>query len=198
MARIVGRGASQRESLLVVKITGGARERVDDMASGQPRGGTGDGPDQVQGRLATLGRELSQATVLFHAQVAEHVGLSSTDHKCLDLAVQAERSLTAGQIADMSGLSTGAVTGVIDRLERAGFVRRVRDPHDRRKVLVEVSRGSLARYGDVFEGLAAALKDTVSGYTPDELAAIERYLASMIQTLRDEARRLSARHAAHA
>jgi DNA-binding MarR family transcriptional regulator len=169
------------------------------MASARAQGGTGDGPDrQVLDRLAALGHELSQATVLFHAQVAEHVGLSSTDHKCLDLAVQAERPLTAGQIAEMSGLSTGAVTGVIDRLERAGFVRRVRDPHDRRKVLVEVSRGSLARYGDVFEGLAAALEGTVADYTPEELAAIERYLASMVETMRGEARRLAARHSATA
>ena len=56
--------------------------------------------DVVIERFATLGRQLSQATVLFHEQIAEHVGLSATDHKCLDLAVQAERPLTAGQIDD--------------------------------------------------------------------------------------------------
>jgi DNA-binding MarR family transcriptional regulator len=141
-------------------------------------------------RFATLGRQLSQATVLFHAQIAEHVGLSATDHKCLDLAVQAERPLTAGQIADLSGLSTGAVTGVIDRLERAGFVRRVRDPHDRRKVLVEVSKGSLTRYGDAYDGLWSALDRTIADYTEDELKAIERWVASMVATLRAEAERL--------
>jgi len=141
-------------------------------------------------RFATLGRQLSQATVLFHAQIAEHVGLSATDHKCLDLAVQAERPLTAGQIADLSGLSTGAVTGVIDRLERAGFVRRVRDPHDRRKVLVEVSKGSLTRYGDAYDGLWSALDRTIADYTEAELVAIERWVASMVATLRAEAERL--------
>jgi DNA-binding MarR family transcriptional regulator len=142
-------------------------------------------------RFATLGRQLSQATVLFHAQIAEHVGLSATDHKCLDLAVQAEHPLTAGQIAELSGLSTGAVTGVIDRLERAGFVRRVRDPHDRRKVLVEVSRGSLARYGDAYDGLWSALDATLTDYTEDELIAIERWVGSMVATLRAEAERLA-------
>jgi DNA-binding MarR family transcriptional regulator len=143
-------------------------------------------------RFATLGRQLSQATVLFHAQIAEHVGLSATDHKCLDLAVQAERPLTAGQIADLSGLSTGAVTGVIDRLERAGFVRRVRDPHDRRKVLVEVSKGSLTRYGDAYDGLWSALDRTIADYTEAELVAIERWVASMVATLHAEADRLAA------
>lgn len=147
--------------------------------------------DTVAERFAALGRQLSQATVLFHEQVAEHVGLSATDHKCLDLAVQAERPLTAGQIAELSGLSTGAVTGVIDRLERAGFVRRVRDPHDRRKVLVEVTRGSLARYGDAYDGLWAALDSTLTDYTEDELTAIERFVLSMVRTLRTEAEKLA-------
>jgi DNA-binding MarR family transcriptional regulator len=144
-------------------------------------------------RFAALGRQLSQATVLFHAQIAEHVGLSATDHKCLDLAVQAERPLTAGQIAELSGLSTGAVTGVIDRLERAGFVRRVRDPHDRRKVLVEVSKPSLSRYGDAYDGLWSAIDRTISDYTEDELKAIERWVTSMVAMLRGEAQRLAGR-----
>lgn len=148
--------------------------------------------DVVIERFATLGRQLSQATVLFHAQIAEHVGLSATDHKCLDLAVQAEDPLTAGQIAELSGLSTGAVTGVIDRLERAGFVRRVRDPHDRRKVLVEVSRGSLARYGNAYGGLWSALDSALEGYTEDELKAVERFVVTMVRALGDEAEKLAA------
>ena len=149
--------------------------------------------DVVIERFAALGRQLSQATVFFHEQIAEHVGLSATDHKCLDLAVQAERPLTAGQIAELSGLSTGAVTGVIDRLERAGFVRRVRDPHDRRKVLVEVSRSSLTRYGDAYDGLTAALEHALAGYSADELRAIESFVQTMVRTLRGEAEKLAAR-----
>jgi DNA-binding MarR family transcriptional regulator len=149
--------------------------------------------DVVIERFAALGRQLSQATVFFHEQIAEHVGLSATDHKCLDLAVQAERPLTAGQIAELSGLSTGAVTGVIDRLERAGFVRRVRDPHDRRKVLVEVSRTSLTRYGDAYDGLSAALRDALTGYSEGELKAIESFVQAMVRTLRDEAEKLAGR-----
>jgi DNA-binding MarR family transcriptional regulator len=162
------------------------------MASAEPSPAAETPKDVLIERFATLGRKLSQATVLFHAQIAEHVGLSATDHKCLDLAVQAERPLTAGQIADLSGLSTGAVTGVIDRLERAGFVRRVRDPHDRRKVLVEVSKGSLTRYGDAYDGLWSALDRTIADYTEAELVAIERWVASMVATLRAEAARLAA------
>lgn len=150
-------------------------------------------PQDVKERLAALSRELSGATVLFHAQVAEQVGLSPTDHKCLDLALRSDVPLTAGQIAERSGLSTGAVTGVIDRLERAGYVRRVRDPHDRRKVLVEVSRNNLTAYGDAFDGLWHALDRALANYTSDELKAIERYITEMISVLSAEAHRLAAR-----
>ena len=151
-------------------------------------------PQDVKERLAALSRELSGATVLFHAQVAEQVGLSPTDHKCLDLALRSDVPLTAGQIAERSGLSTGAVTGVIDRLERAGYVRRVRDPHDRRKVLVEVSKNNLTAYGDAFDGLWLALDRALANYTPDELKAIERYITEMIGVLSAEAHRLAARN----
>jgi DNA-binding MarR family transcriptional regulator len=161
------------------------------MSSPEPSGDAQQARTALVERFASLGRQLSLATVSFHAQIAEHVGLSATDHKCLDLAMQAEHPLTAGQIAELSGLSTGAVTGVIDRLERAGFVRRVRDPHDRRKVLVEVSRGSLARYGNAYDGLSAALDRTITDYTEDELKAVERFLVTMVQTLADESTRLA-------
>ncbi|HEY4454068.1 MAG TPA: MarR family transcriptional regulator [Pseudonocardiaceae bacterium] len=155
--------------------------------------GEGSVPQDVKERLAALSRELSGATVLFHAQVAEQVGLSPTDHKCLDLALRSDVPLTAGQIAERSGLSTGAVTGVIDRLERAGYVRRVRDPHDRRKVLVEVSKNNLTAYGDAFDGLWRALDRALANYTSDELKAIERYITEMISVLSAEAHRLAAR-----
>lgn len=153
--------------------------------------GRGTVPDDVQDRFVTLSRQLGRATTLFNSRAARRVGLSATDHKCLDLAARTERPLTAGQIAEGSGLSTGAVTGVIDRLERAGYVRRVRDPRDRRKVLVEVSRMSLSRCADPVMGLREALAKTLAGYTPDELAVIERYLGETVEVLSVEANKLA-------
>src|SRR5690348_11776952 len=100
---------------------------------------TGKVPAAVLEKFGQLNRELSTVMVLFHSRIAEQMGLSGTDHKCLELVLRSAEPITAGRIAQLSGLSTGAVTGVIDRLEQRGFVRRVRDPHDRRKVLVEVA-----------------------------------------------------------
>lgn len=129
-------------------------------------------------------REISAMTVMFHTRVAGQMGLSPTDEKCLDFASRADGPLTAGRLAELSGLSTGAVTGVIDRLERAGFVRRVRDPHDRRKVLVEVTYGEFEKYGHLFMKARDSLEEVLGHFGDDELQVIERYLKLQIETFR--------------
>jgi DNA-binding MarR family transcriptional regulator len=96
-------------------------------------------------------RRSHAATDRFDQAVADALGINRTDMRCLDI-VQLEGPVTAGRLAELTGLTTGAITTVIDRLEKAGFARRVRDPHDRRRVLVEMSpetmRGSENFYGE--------------------------------------------------
>src|SRR5579862_5106863 len=90
-------------------------------------------------RLVEIGEasRLSQgATNLFDERLGEFLGINNTDGRCMDIIARIGR-LSAGQLAIHSGLTTGAVTAVIDRLEAAGYVGRVRDPLDRRKVWVE-------------------------------------------------------------
>lgn len=135
---------------------------------------------EVLERFGQLGRELSTMTVLFHSRIAEQMGLSGTDHKCLELAMRAKEPLTAGQIAQLSGLSTGAVTGVIDRLERRGFVRRVRDPHDRRKVLVEVSEIDESRYVHLFQDAVDFTERVLAQFSAEEFDVIERYCRAQL------------------
>ncbi|WP_367132884.1 MarR family winged helix-turn-helix transcriptional regulator [Saccharothrix sp. HUAS TT1] len=141
-------------------------------------------PADVLERFSAYARESSALTVLFHSRVAERMGLSPTDEKCLDLAMRAEGPITAGRIAELSGLSTGAVTGVIDRLERAGYVRRVRDPHDRRKVLVEVTVDDEGAVADLFVGALDTLREVLAGFTPEERDVLERYNQALIETFR--------------
>jgi DNA-binding MarR family transcriptional regulator len=74
----------------------------------------------------------------FDNLAAQRLGVNRTDLNCLDI-IQRIGSMTAGELAVQSGLTTGAVTAVIDRLEEAGYVRRVRDDVDRRRVMVEVT-----------------------------------------------------------
>ncbi|WP_433267846.1 MarR family winged helix-turn-helix transcriptional regulator [Actinosynnema sp. CS-041913] len=134
-------------------------------------------------RFGFYAREASTLTILFHSRVAEQMGLSPTDEKCLDLVVRAEDPITAGRIAELSGLSTGAVTGVIDRLEKAGYVRRVRDPHDRRKVLVEVTMAD-HRFDHLFIGAQETLREVLAQFTPDERRVLEHYNKTLIEVFR--------------
>src|SRR5262245_65424320 len=98
--------------------------------------------------LALLGRKLAgeQAakTVLFQQAIADRLGLNSTDLMCLSLLSDAE-PLTAGQLAEATGLTTGSVTVMIERLETAGYVRREKDATDRRRVIVRPVAESIER-----------------------------------------------------
>jgi len=89
-------------------------------------------------RLAEEIRSGQRATDKVDELVAELLGVNRTDARCLDILEQDGR-ISAGKLASSSGLSTGAVTAVVDRLERAGYVRRVPDPTDRRRVFVELT-----------------------------------------------------------
>ncbi|NIH86938.1 MarR family transcriptional regulator [Amycolatopsis granulosa] len=143
-------------------------------------------PPEVLARFAEYGRESSTLAVLRHAQIAEKMGLSATDHKALDLAARAEGPLTAGEIARVTGLSTGAVTGVIDRLERAGFVRRVRDANDRRKVLVEVLPLDEDKVAPLFSSALVVTEKVLEKFTPAERDVIERYQSELNALLRED------------
>src|SRR5579885_1278422 len=91
--------------------------------------------EEIVGRLA---RRHSTAVVLFHHAVAERLGLGPTDHKCLDLL--RERGAMAGSdLCAITGLTSGAITGVVSRLERAGYLRREADPHDGRKQILHLA-----------------------------------------------------------
>lgn len=83
-------------------------------------------------------RNFSTETIVFHQNVAEKLGLNSTDHKCLDIILR-KYPMTAGKLAEMTGFTTGTVTGVIDRLEKAGYVYRDKDSNDRRRVIIHVN-----------------------------------------------------------
>jgi DNA-binding MarR family transcriptional regulator len=84
-----------------------------------------------------LGREFSTAVVVFNEAIGKLLGLSAVERKCIDV-LRRLGPVTAGTIAEHTGLTTGAVTGLMDRLEKAGYVRRERDRHDRRKVVVQL------------------------------------------------------------
>jgi DNA-binding MarR family transcriptional regulator len=115
---------------------------------------------------------LSTWPVVFHGAVAVKLGINATDFKCNGV-LQETGPITAGELAELTGLTTGAITGVVDRLERAGFVRRGSDPNDRRRVIVEPvenpARGE--ELAQIFGPLAASTAaEFIDRYSDEELA----------------------------
>jgi DNA-binding MarR family transcriptional regulator len=118
-------------------------------------------------RLINEIRASQNATDRFDQAVADTVGMNRTDMRLLDLLDRSGR-LTAGELAAGTGLTTGAITTAIDRLERAGFARRVRDTHDRRRVYVEVDQGAVARTSDFYAGHAKLAEELYHRYTEEQ------------------------------
>lgn len=136
-----------------------------------------------------FGRNLSAYTLLFHQAVADHLGLNVTDLKCLDLA-RSEARLTPGRLAEVTGLTTAAVTSVLDRLERSGFVRRERDPNDRRKVLVVPLPERAEEVAHLFAPLDEAMTQLLAQYSTEELTFLNAFALRVGQILQRETTRL--------
>lgn len=138
-----------------------------------------------------LGRELSNAVVFFHEAIAAHLGMSAAEWKCLGLLDQNGPS-TAGRLAELSGFTTGAITGIVDRLERAGYVRRQPHPTDRRSVIVHplAVKDLQARVIPIFQSLGRAMEAVRSRYDQKQLASIAQFLGETTEALRSETAKL--------
>ncbi len=109
-------------------------------------------------------------------------GLNRTDVRALVAIMDAARrgeALTAGRLGEAVELRSASVTALVDRLERVGHVRRVRDPDDRRRVALEMSDSAMAAGAEHFGGLARDMTAAMAGYTDDELAVVRRFLEDM-------------------
>jgi DNA-binding MarR family transcriptional regulator len=140
--------------------------------------------------LAQVGREHSDATVLFHATIASLLDLHTTDYKVLGIL---ERSgpLSAGEIARRSGLATASVTNLIDRLQQKGFARRVADPADGRRVMVEAVADRLTGARSLFASTRRSLAELFERYSDRELAIIADFLSRNAERLRAETSKLA-------
>ena len=111
----------------------------------------------------------------FDERVAKNLKLSRTDMRCLDL-IGRLGPLTAGRLAEESGLTTGAVTFILDRLEEAGMVRRRRDTEDRRRVWVEIVPEAQERLQDLQQPVAEEMREVAQRFKADELATVRDFM----------------------
>lgn len=130
--------------------------------------------------VAQASRENSTLAVFFHTRIAERVGLGATEEKTLGLLGK-RGPLTAGEIAAHTGLTTPSVTGLLDRLESKGMVQRVRDPHDRRRVIVQPNQERLAELDQLFHSLQEAFREVLEVYSDEQLATIADFLTRSAQ-----------------
>ena len=151
--------------------------------------GPGPGERQELLRQVTLAVRLHQnAYDRFEDAAADYVGVNRTAMRCMDVLERAGR-LTAGEIAVQTGLSSGAVTALLDRLERAGYVRRLRDTADRRRVWVELTEAAIARAGEVYEPLAGVTAE-FARYSDADIRLITSYLQRGSEVLLAQADRV--------
>ena len=136
-------------------------------------------------------REMSTETIMFHQAVADELGLPITDHKCLDL-IHRFGAMPAGRLAELTSLTTGAVTGMIDRLEKAGYVRRTNDPKDRRKTIIKpISNKKLERKIEmIFMPIHERMHKFLSSYSDSELAFLRNAMMEFIKQTHEESKRL--------
>jgi DNA-binding MarR family transcriptional regulator len=136
-------------------------------------------------------KEMSTETILFHEAVADVLGLHITDHKCLDL-IHRFGSMPAGRLAELTGLTTGAVTGIIDRLEKAGYARRANDPNDRRRTIVEPIRNKKLdrKIKSIFMPLHQRIHRLLSSYPDHELSFLFDVITELVKQAHDESKKL--------
>jgi DNA-binding MarR family transcriptional regulator len=129
---------------------------------------------ELEAALNAAMRDVSGQGVLYSLTVAERLGMNSTDLECLDHVLRGP--VSAGRLAELTGLTTGAITGVIDRLEREGLARREHDAHDRRKTLVRALPAVMERVAPLFEPMERSAMAVLAKYRDEELALLLSFL----------------------
>ncbi len=126
------------------------------------------------GRLFELDRESQRQNDRFDQAVADYLGVSRTEAHCLDVLEQFG-PMTAGRLSELSRLTTGAITKVVDRLENAGYVSRVRDPADRRRVIVDLTPKLRRLAGKLYEIPESLMAEFQAQFSERDLRVLIAY-----------------------
>jgi DNA-binding MarR family transcriptional regulator len=133
---------------------------------------------------------------MYNTTIAEVLGLNLTDLRCFEMIARStERPITAKRLAEFTGLTTAAITGVVDRLEAGGFVRRTPHPSDRRQIALEPVEAAVQRITELYQPLQRGMNAFVGEYSDEELALIADYLERATEVIVEATRELRARAA---
>jgi DNA-binding MarR family transcriptional regulator len=131
--------------------------------------------DSIIQQFRAASRQYSDASIFMHEAIARKAGLTGSDHKYLGLILQ-HKELTAGDLSKLTGLTTGAVTGLIDRLEKKKLLKRQFTKDDRRKVIIVPNvENSMKLLQPLFSELQQKTSDLIASFSVAEIKTIERY-----------------------
>ncbi|MEV5437755.1 MarR family winged helix-turn-helix transcriptional regulator [Streptomyces sp. NPDC052682] len=142
--------------------------------------------------LSTVSRRYMASYALFNQAVADRIGLHPTDLQCLNLLTLEDGPVTTGRVAELTGLTTGSATRLVDRLERAGYVVRQRDAADRRKVLVVTVPEKIAEFGRMWERLGGGWVALFDDLDDSELALLIDHMRRTTEFSAEQVARLRA------
>ncbi|ETT81540.1 MarR family transcriptional regulator [Viridibacillus arenosi] len=143
-----------------------------------------------QEHFTSLMRGLGTRTILHQQNVAASLGLYNNDFISLDI-LRETGPITAGELSKKTGLATGSITSLVDRLEKIGYVRRQNDPNDRRRVIIVPEYESKEEIRNTYEPLHKAMLNLASSYTPEELALISQFIGNASTVLEEQIQHLS-------
>jgi DNA-binding MarR family transcriptional regulator len=142
--------------------------------------------------LMTEVRKFTRSTLLHQHVIAQAIGLNVTDAECIDFLQEAGGSCTAGELAKATRLTTGAITNVIDRLEKAGFVKRSPNPNDRRKVMVNFVPQKHTPAKIHYVALAQQVQALLTNYNVAQLELLAGYTQAMAGIYQNEVAKINA------
>ncbi|HEX5205224.1 MAG TPA: MarR family transcriptional regulator [Actinoplanes sp.] len=139
--------------------------------------------------LMRAGRENSRLSMVFRYAIADRLGVTVSDLECLDFLADVG-SATAGQVAERTNLTTGAVTSMLRRLQQAGYITAERDPADRRRMIVAIRPERIAELDRPYERFAERVRRLVEGYRVEEVMLLVRHFGRLQELYLTELERL--------
>ncbi|MEU4730694.1 MarR family transcriptional regulator [Streptomyces sp. NPDC023588] len=162
------------------------------MSTDSPRSGEEWSRAELLARIVTESQRHYADYSLFNQAMADHVGLHPTDMQCVALLDMEPEPVSTGDIARLTGLTSGSATRLVDRMVKAGVVQRHSDPNDRRRSLVSLSPEARKRIGAAWDTPGRAFGAVLESYSDTELAVIADYLHRAAEVGRAQAKRLTA------
>lgn len=145
--------------------------------------------DRLIYELMTAVRKLTRSSLMLQYAIAEKMKLNATDAECIDFLIEMGPS-TAGDLAKVTRLTTGAITNVIDRLEKAGFVKRENDPRDRRKVIIRYIPKKHEKTKQYYDAMAADVYKLFSAYGESKLKSLLEHSDSLSVIFQNHAEKI--------